>query len=72
VTGLHDTVARALPAAAQTLAMFASVSQPSSGFVQLNQPLEHVGEQSNVPGPVEMHVVDPCEFVQVLPQPLQF
>ena len=72
VTGLHDTVTRALPDAAQTLAMFESVSQPSSGFVQLNQPLEQVGEQSNVPGPVEAHAVVPCEFVQVLPQPLQF
>jgi hypothetical protein len=72
VTGVHDTVTRALPDAAQTVAMFASVSQPSSGFVQLNQPLEQVGEQSYVPGPVETQVFVPCEFVQVLPQPLQF
>jgi hypothetical protein len=71
-TGLHDTVTRALPDAAQTLAMFASVSQPSSGFAQLNQPLEQVGEQSYAPDPVEMHVFVPCEFVHVLPQPLQF
>jgi len=72
VTGVHDTVARALPDAIQTLATFVSVSQPSSGFVQLSQPPVQVGEQSNVPDPVETQAFVPCELEHVLPQVLQF